>query len=79
MPREEVQPDEARLAAFGAVEKRAYVRRVFSEIAPRYDLLNHLLSLNVDRVWRRRAIRALAWERAPAGVYVGHCARPLAD
>ena len=35
------------------------VRRLFSEIAPRYDLLNHLLSLNVDRRWRRRAVDAL--------------------
>jgi demethylmenaquinone methyltransferase / 2-methoxy-6-polyprenyl-1,4-benzoquinol methylase len=32
------------------------VRTLFSEIAPRYDLLNHLLSLNVDRRWRRIAV-----------------------
>jgi demethylmenaquinone methyltransferase / 2-methoxy-6-polyprenyl-1,4-benzoquinol methylase len=30
---------------------------MFSSIAPRYDLLNHLLSLNVDRLWWRRAAR----------------------
>ena len=36
-------------AAAGGREKRAYVRRIFSEIAPRYDLLNHVLSLNIDR------------------------------
>ena len=31
---------------------------MFSSIAPRYDLLNHLLSFNVDRLWWRRAARA---------------------
>jgi demethylmenaquinone methyltransferase/2-methoxy-6-polyprenyl-1,4-benzoquinol methylase len=33
------------------------VRRMFGEIASRYDFLNHLLSLNIDRYWRRRAVR----------------------
>src|SRR5580704_3430390 len=33
------------------------VRDMFSQIAPRYDLLNHLLSMQLDRVWRRRVGR----------------------
>ena len=33
------------------------VQRMFGEIAPRYDLLNHLLSANVDRYWRWRTVR----------------------
>jgi demethylmenaquinone methyltransferase / 2-methoxy-6-polyprenyl-1,4-benzoquinol methylase len=36
----------------------AAVRQMFTSIAPRYDLLNHVLSFNVDRVWWRRAARA---------------------
>jgi demethylmenaquinone methyltransferase/2-methoxy-6-polyprenyl-1,4-benzoquinol methylase len=33
------------------------VRRMFDAIAPRYDLLNHVLSMNVDRLWRRQVAR----------------------
>lgn len=33
------------------------VREMFSRIAPRYDLLNHVLSLQMDRLWRRRVAR----------------------
>jgi demethylmenaquinone methyltransferase / 2-methoxy-6-polyprenyl-1,4-benzoquinol methylase len=64
-------------AVAGGTGKRRYVRRIFSEIAPRYDLLNHLLSFNIDRAWRRRAIDALAWERVPTGTYVDLCAGTL--
>jgi demethylmenaquinone methyltransferase/2-methoxy-6-polyprenyl-1,4-benzoquinol methylase len=64
-------------AAGGGKEKGEYVRQVFSSIAPRYDLLNHLLSLNIDRMWRRRAIASLEWRRNPAGTYVDLCAGTL--
>src|SRR5271165_1545866 len=33
------------------------VRQMFNAIAPRYDLLNHVLSANVDRMWWRSAAR----------------------
>ena len=39
-------------------ESSARIRQMFSDIAPRYDLLNHLLSLSLDRVWRRRTAAA---------------------
>src|SRR5687767_10795445 len=58
-------------------EKAAHVRRMFSAIAPRYDLLNHLLSLNIDRRWRRKAVDLLEWEKDPAGVYLDNCAGTL--
>jgi demethylmenaquinone methyltransferase / 2-methoxy-6-polyprenyl-1,4-benzoquinol methylase len=67
----------ARAAAAGGREKRAYVRRIFSEIAPRYDLLNHVLSFNIDRLWRRAAVAALAMDRNPTGVYLDLCAGTL--
>ena len=77
MPVSELESAEAQAAAAGGDEKRAYVQRIFSQIAPRYDLLNHLLSFNIDKAWRRRAIAALDWERAPTGTYVDLCAGTL--
>jgi len=74
-----VQDEEARAmrAAGGGAEKSEYVRKTFSEIAPRYDLLNHLLSLNIDRGWRRKAIAELRLERKPRGRYLDLCAGTL--
>jgi demethylmenaquinone methyltransferase/2-methoxy-6-polyprenyl-1,4-benzoquinol methylase len=55
-------------------ERAAQVRALFSEIAPRYDLLNHVLSLNIDRAWRRAAVGKLGWERSRGGVFLDACA-----
>lgn len=38
-------------------EAAARVRRMFTQIVPRYDLLNHLLSFSLDRRWRQRTAR----------------------
>jgi demethylmenaquinone methyltransferase/2-methoxy-6-polyprenyl-1,4-benzoquinol methylase len=38
-------------------KRETRIRRMFNSIAPRYDLLNHLLSLNIDRYWRWRTTR----------------------
>src|SRR5205814_9865713 len=64
----------ASAAAAGGAEKRAYVKQIFSEIAPRYDLLNHVLSLNIDRGWRRKAIAELGIEDNPRGTILDLCA-----
>lgn len=73
----DVEAEAIEAAEQGGTVKRAYVRSVFSTIAPRYDLLNHLLSFNIDRRWRRLAIDALGWERVPDGLYVDVCAGTL--
>jgi demethylmenaquinone methyltransferase/2-methoxy-6-polyprenyl-1,4-benzoquinol methylase len=40
--------------------KAAKVREMFGEIAPRYDFLNHALSLNIDKRWRRFVVSKVA-------------------
>lgn len=55
-------------------DRERQVQEIFSQIAPRYDLLNHVLSLNIDRVWRKRAVRKLGWEKHPEGRYLDACA-----
>ena len=37
--------------------KKEQVRDMFDNIAPTYDRLNHILSINIDRLWRRRVVR----------------------
>lgn len=39
--------------------KKQQVTRMFDTIAPKYDLLNHLLSAGIDRRWRKQAIKLL--------------------
>ncbi len=77
MPATDFEAREASAAAAGDAVKRAYVQRMFSDIAPRYDLLNRVLSMGVDRMWRRFALSRLNWERMPAGTYLDLCAGTL--
>ncbi len=72
----ETEPAE-RLCETGAVDKSSTrVRSMFAAIAGRYDLLNHLLSLNVDRLWRRFTTRTVPPQ---PGVPVLDCCTGTAD
>ena len=54
----------------GEIRKEAKtIQSMFAEIAPRYDLLNRVLSLNIDQRWRRRAV---AWSD-PRGPVLDVC------
>jgi demethylmenaquinone methyltransferase/2-methoxy-6-polyprenyl-1,4-benzoquinol methylase len=65
------------LPVSGGPEKRAYVRAIFSAIAPTYDRLNRIISFRLDQGWRRYAVAKLGWERTPEGIYVDLCAGTL--
>ena len=48
--------------------KKEGVRKLFDNIAHDYDKLNHILSLNIDKGWRRKAVRELVDDRRPLKV-----------
>ena len=49
---------------FKLSEKGEQIQQMFGAIAPRYDFLNHLLSLGIDKRWRKAAVRLI---KAPEG------------
>lgn len=56
MPRRAAPPPSLRRALASAETKAPYVRRLFSTIADRYDLITVLLSYGMDRRWKRRLV-----------------------
>ncbi|MBR6445266.1 MAG: bifunctional demethylmenaquinone methyltransferase/2-methoxy-6-polyprenyl-1,4-benzoquinol methylase UbiE [Prevotella sp.] len=52
--------EQEKIKPYGEGEKAQQVEQMFDNIAPTYDKLNHRLSWNIDRGWRRKAIEALA-------------------
>jgi demethylmenaquinone methyltransferase/2-methoxy-6-polyprenyl-1,4-benzoquinol methylase len=56
-------------------EKKKFVREKFSAISGRYDLLNSLLSMQIDRYWRWKTTRLL--QEFPAGPVLDLCAGTL--
>lgn len=71
-----IAPPAAAPAAPGVDKSGTRVRSMFAAIARRYDLLNHLLSLNIDKSWRRFTVRAVPPE---PGVPVLDCCTGTAD
>ena len=57
-------------------EKRRAVREMFDTIAPRYDLVNRIMTLRLDVAWRRRTVRELG---LPAGSLVADLACGTGD
>jgi demethylmenaquinone methyltransferase/2-methoxy-6-polyprenyl-1,4-benzoquinol methylase len=43
-----------------SVAKKEQVAQMFNNISHRYDFLNHFLSLGIDKIWRKKAVRMLA-------------------
>lgn len=41
------------------ISKTKQVEAMFDDIAPKYDFLNHFLSLGIDKIWRRKVIRKI--------------------
>lgn len=48
--------------------KKEGIRKLFDNIAPDYDRLNHILSLNIDKGWRKKAVRQIADQKRPMKV-----------
>ncbi len=48
--------------------KKEGIRKLFDNIAPDYDRLNHILSLNIDKGWRRKAVREIVDCERPVNV-----------
>ena len=44
--------------------KKEQVEEMFDNIAPTYDKINHIMSLNIDRMWRRRVMRIVRRSKA---------------
>lgn len=52
--------EQEKIKPYGDGEKASQVEQMFDNIAPTYDKLNHRLSLDIDKGWRRKTIKALA-------------------
>ncbi|MDO8520483.1 MAG: bifunctional demethylmenaquinone methyltransferase/2-methoxy-6-polyprenyl-1,4-benzoquinol methylase UbiE [Deltaproteobacteria bacterium] len=58
-------------------QARHQIESLFSEISPTYDRLNHLLSFNIDRSWRRKTIAQIVFDRGESVTALDLCAGTL--
>ena len=45
------------------MSKKDTIKLLFNNIAPSYDKLNHILSMGIDKIWRKKAVRILCKEK----------------
>ena len=62
-----------RFAAAGEQEASRWVREMFGRVAPRYDLLNHVLSFQLDKRWRAKTVERVAPMLRPGAVVLDLC------
>lgn len=48
--------------------KKEGIQKLFDNIAPEYDRLNHIMSLNIDKTWRRRAVKRMTGTSNPLNI-----------
>lgn len=48
--------------------KKEGIRKMFDNIAPDYDKLNHILSLNIDKGWRKKAVKEIVNTDSPLNI-----------
>ena len=53
--------------------KKEGIRKLFDNIAGKYDRLNHILSLNIDKSWRRKAVKEIADTVEPLNILDEAC------
>lgn len=53
------------------MEEKQHIGQLFDRIAPTYDGLNHGLSLNIDRLWRRKAVQQMVPAKQVLDVAIG--------
>ena len=54
------QPETEIMSSENTSRSTSPIAAMFDHISPRYDFLNHLLSFNIDKIWRRKTVKTVA-------------------